>query len=185
MEAAVLGLIGVLLSAFISAFIARQTSLSQLRLQADQQFSMLLFQNRIDSYQQLYEHLSSFIKFLDFGELSVQGELTTKISRKKIICFLLDFNKWDNQHAIFLTDHTSSICLKLRRNLYRIAGDESVFSEGSLQQDVKKILREDVRSLEAAIKNEIGIYAIKPFPTNAEFKPIRSYKEVRRLSQQR
>lgn len=185
MEPAVIGLIGVLVSALISAFVARQTSLFQLRIQTDQQFSILLFQNRIDAYQQLYEHLSSFIKVLDFGELSSQGELKTIVSKQTIISFLLTFNEWDSRYAIFMTDHTSRICLELRRHLYKLAGDEEAFSEGNLQESIKYSLFKEVASLEAAIKNEIGIYAIKPFPTNSEFKPIRSYEEIRQLSNQR
>ena len=66
MDPATIGVLGVLASALISAFVAHQTSSLQLRVNTDQQFSLLLFQNRLESYRSLYKHLSDFIKTLNF-----------------------------------------------------------------------------------------------------------------------
>ena len=163
MDSATVSVLGVLASALISAFVARQTSSLQLRVQTDQQFSVLLFQNRLDSYRSLYKHLSNFIKILNFGKLSDQGMLHIAISREDIVQFLLGLEKWDSENAIFLTNYTSGICVNLRKELYELIGKSNEYFELELRIDSpeRKTLYRSIASLEAAIKNEIGVYAIR------------------------
>jgi hypothetical protein len=184
MDPATIGVLGVLASALISAFVAHQTSSLQLRVNTDQQFSLLLFQNRLESYRSLYKHLSDFIKILNFGKLSEQGVLDTAISRDDVVQFLLGLEKWDSENAIYLTNYTSGICIKLRKELYQLISKSNEYfkSELGIGSLARETLYRNIAGLEAAIKNEIGVYAIKPFPTNTDFKPISTYEESRKYA---
>jgi hypothetical protein len=183
MDAAIISLIGVLFSALISTIVARQTALFQLKIQTDQQFSVLIFQNRLDSYRILYKYLSDFIKILKFGKLSSNGELDLSISKEDIVGFMIELEKWDSENAILFTDYASDICSNLRNELYNLvkkSGDEIRSDFDS--PDTRKIWVDRIRSLEATIKNEIGVYAIKPFPANTDFRPISTYDEARKIA---
>jgi hypothetical protein len=183
MDAAIISLIGVLFSALISTIVARQTALFQLKIQTDQQFSVLIFQNRLDSYRILYKYLSDFIKILKFGKLSSNGDLDLSISKEDIVGFMTELEKWDSENAILFTDYASDICSNLRNELYNLvkkSGDEIRSDFNS--PDIRKIWVDRIRSLEATIKNEIGVYAIKPFPANTDFRPISTYDEARKIA---
>lgn len=183
MDAAIISLIGVLFSVLISTIVARQTALFQLKIQTDQQFSVLLFQNRLDSYRILYKYLSDFIKILNFGKLSSNGELDSSIYKEDILGFMIELEKWDSENAILFTDYASVICYKLRNELYNLVkkSGEEIQSDFD-SPDIRKIWMDRVRSLEVTIKNEIGVYAIKPFPANTDFSPFSTYDEARRIA---
>jgi hypothetical protein len=182
MDSAIVSVMGVLASALISTLVARQTASLQLKIQTDQQFNTLLFQNRLSSYRILYEHLSKFIKIIAFGKLSNSGEIDNSISKEDVVQFLLGLEAWDSQNAIFLTTYSSDVCADLITQLNELIrkGSEEIEHEFNSSEKRKTWLH-TIGKLEASIKNEIGVYAISPFPTNPNFKPIFTYQEVQKL----
>lgn len=180
MQAALISIAGVVAAAAISNYVARKTAREQLRVQTDREFSVLLFKKRLENYCEIYRLLSDFIKLMGVGRVSEDCVLERDVSKIDIIKFLKEIEKWDSKNSILLTPHTSSISYGLRKDFFELIGksDEEIKAEFS-RQETREIWRRKVAGLEASIKNEIGVNAIKPFPTNTDFKPVFTYAELK------
>ncbi len=87
--------------------------------------------------------------------------------------------KWDSEHGILLTLDTSKIMFPLLKDLHDFLKKYRSDEEFGLKFEMKKWeWQKRIAELESAIKNEVGIYTIKPFPDNISYNPISNYGEL-------
>ena len=149
------------------------TELRKLRTEIQQTYAGLLLEKRLDSYPSLYQHLSSFIKVVEFGSITKRGleELHTSV------------DQWDSQHSILFTGRTANIFHEFRIWLT----DLSQLSEDDIQKEFaskrkKTALQQRIAQIELALKSDLGIYIVEF--ANVEKPEFDKYEEVEKAVEQ-
>jgi len=169
---AIIALLGVLLSAFISY----RVSLRQTKIEFDkhseqikQEFSRRLFEKRMSVYPELYSFLSNFGKSLVFGTPS----------KKDLELLFSQIQNWDSLNAILFSAPTGLPVYHLRIKIYELLKKpESELSKIlNSPEDQKNLIRE-IQEVELALKTELGIYAIESPTKIKDFASYKTYREV-------
>lgn len=153
--AALIALVGVLLSVVISLITSRKTvnvELRKLRFQIQQVYASKLLETRLAVYPQVYSLLSAFSKEL-------RGY---KLNRNALESLLTNLDDWDSKNGILFTGDTISACSRFRNRLIRLLtlNGEELAKRFSSEDFVDEWFRY-TEAFELALKSEIGIYGLE------------------------
>jgi biopolymer transport protein ExbD len=112
--AAIIALVGVMLSIFISFVTSRRAiklELRKLRLQAQQTYESKLLEIRLTVYPEAYSYLSSFIK-----EAQRNG-----LSRIAVETLLSKLDEWDSKNSLFLSGDASNTLHDFRMEFFLLS----------------------------------------------------------------
>jgi hypothetical protein len=174
LAAALIAVVGVLGSALISYIIsARQAFVETQKLRTELQaaFGGRLYAKRLETYPQIYAHVSRLGKHLDRGT----------ITRTAIHQCLEGFEEWDSEHAILFGAGTGKLAYRLRKTLREMLTKtdeevETIFSS----EESRKSFRHRLEEFELALKHELGTYHFES-PTNLrDAEQFGSYPEAQR-----
>ena len=108
--AALIALVGIVLSVTISSLTSRRTikvELSKLRFQIKGAYVEELLKIRISAYPRLYSHLAAFVRRIQYREVTVQ----------EIEMLLRSIEAWDLENTIFLSSNSVKHFIALQNNL--------------------------------------------------------------------
>jgi len=192
------GLIPSIFTGLITYFATTSTTSIKVRNELLQTFSIKLYEQRIERYRELYKILSDLIKDIDFREkfkdLDAEG-IKGQIRKE----FLLKLEDWDSNYAVFMSQSsllkepisleksnksvtTVGIIYGLRRFIYETFlkendVDKLRFYLTGKEMDGNETLMKQILLLEVALKKEIGVYDIPPYPTYKGFSQL-SFSEA-------
>lgn len=137
---ALIALVGVVVSV-LGAFwtTSRQLKHEQAKVREQYQHQYLgkLYDRRLATYPALYQTLSGLAKCLRVGASAED----LAAAEREIRC-------WDNEHAIFVSDSTASLLIKLRSEL----------RDRSTEGDEAELL-DMIGGVEKALKRELGVFS--------------------------
>lgn len=165
---ALISLGGVVLSvliSFLTSLRLTRTELEKLRSEIKKTYADRLLSKRLETYPSLYYLTSNFIKEIQYG--SVDNLLLDEFRTQLI--------EWDSRNAIFLSSYASRKIYSLRRRL--VTELKQLTDEELKNQDLLKDLRNQVESLEVALRNDIGVYVVEFSDPDVRFS---SFKEIPR-----
>lgn len=152
---AIIALLGVVLSAFVSLLVSRRvvaTESRKLRFEAKKIYDDKLLSVRVAIYPHLYFLLSSFIKM----------SRCKPINRDMLEELLNGMNEWDCKNAIFLSAHAGQACHDLRHYLSRLlTKSDKALARILSSPNFSNVLAERMRRVELGLKSDLGIYGVE------------------------
>lgn len=168
-----IALAGIVISILASTLLnARQTKveIKKLRTELQLAYASKLIDKRMETYPILFKLISSFEKLIRFGNL-------TKMETDKFVKEILE---WDSSNAIFMSGHTVKTYAKFRSFMMPIARmTKTEFTEAYSTEAAKRTIVEEIRKVETAIKQDLGVYIVE-FPDVD--RNLTTYSDVEELS---
>jgi len=167
--AALIGISGVIVSAFVSWMVSRsqvRAETKKLRLEMQHAYLENLHRARLTAFPELYSAVEGHAKTIQRREVTLEG--------MKAFHGMVD--KWHTNHGYLLTAATNSVMYTYLRRLMTVA-DSSPQSFAARLSDPEK-RRQMIRSaweVELALKNDLGIFEVEFFDPHRKF---RSYRDV-------
>ncbi|NER80368.1 MAG: hypothetical protein F6K42_12465 [Leptolyngbya sp. SIO1D8] len=177
--AASIALIGVIVSVLISFITSRKQAsieVEKLRSEIHQDFSLRLFDKRLEQYPDLYQYLSEFKKVIQYEE----------VTQERIIGFFRKLQEWDSRNSILFGSDTGKLLYHFRKEVFSLTRRSNqeiqVYFNDS---ETKYSFIKKMAQLELSLKSELGIYTYNSPTDIREAKQFRSYQEVTEFSRQR
>ena len=170
--AAIVAFGGVIVSVCVSLIITIYTTRSEIRkLRASlrNQYASTLMEKRLSMYGDVYYLLSNIAK-----RIRRYLEPDRPISYKDISEFNKSLSEWDSRNALLLSPKSVDVMHTFRRHLRELLnkGEEEFIANSP---DVLDALISGISKLEAALRNDVGIYHVDEheqkqfFMSNAKF----------------
>lgn len=176
--AASIALIGVIVSVLISFFTSRRQAnieVEKLRTEIHQDFSLKLFEKRLDHYPDLYQYLSEFKKVIQYEE----------VTQERMIDFFKQLQEWDSRHSILFGSDTGKLLYHFRKEVFDLTRRSNQDIEAYFNDsETRHLFIQKMAQLELSLKSELGIYAYNSPTDVREAKRFRSYQEVTDFSNQ-
>ena len=156
-----IALLGVIVSAITSILVTRietKKSEQSTKLQLEKDFSVKLYERRLEAYPVLYSHLGE-IGSLILSKNSNKDDYIN-VWQKIII--------WDQNSAIFLSPFSTMKQLELRRELSKLSSIEFVASRNWQSKKLMPKLIEMQKSL----KTELGVFNLTEYHSPTETKTL-------------
>jgi hypothetical protein len=162
---AFIALAGVPLSIVSSLIISiRQTRIETQKFRNEylHRYSGKLFEKRLEAYPELIKHLVEFLHKINLQSIQVYDI-------KNLFPILLN---WDSENAIYLSFKTQNLMHKTYHLFFQLheSGEENL-NELIMDKDALSNLRKKIFEFYLALKNDLGIYSLKPPSEIIEFKP--------------
>jgi hypothetical protein len=152
---ALISLSGVLVSVAISVLAGRwQVNVASARLLAETRnaFGSRIYEKRLELYPEYYSHVSSFIKAINFGEVTKPG----------LTALLEAMQDWDSRNAIYLGPAAHQTCSKVRHKLFALTQEsEEVIRARFEAGEERLLLKRDLQRVELALKEELGVFLFR------------------------
>jgi hypothetical protein len=135
------------LSALVALITSRFSDREKTRLAAEQRNLEILIGARLKVYPALYSLLSDIPKAFDDSPTVSLDPLG----------LLKNFNQWDSQHSILMSQKTSNCCDNFRQALVKAVRDGRVPSKADRFRDLRKL----AQKLELGLRSDLGIHGTK------------------------
>lgn len=167
-----IALAGVVISILASAFVSsRQSKIEVKKLRTDLQMTYVskLIDKRLEAYPALFKPISDFEESLKYGSRQ-------KSSADKLLKSILE---WDASHVLFMSSNAIRKYVKFRKLIRTLREmPKAEFDNHVLIEENRKAIVRQIRELETALKQDLGVYVID-FPDVD--KNFSSYTEVSEL----
>ena len=178
--AASIALIGVIVSVLISFLTSRRQAnieVEKLRTEIHQDFSLRLFEKRLEHYPDLYQYLSEFKKVIQYEE----------VTQERMIDLFKKLQEWDSRHSILFGSDTGKLLYHFRKEVFDLTRISSQDIQAYFFNDseTRHLFIQKMAQLELSLKSELGIYTYNSPTDVREAKRFRSYQEVTDFSRQR
>ncbi|MGB3515534.1 MAG: hypothetical protein WBA43_03705 [Elainellaceae cyanobacterium] len=177
--AASIALIGVIVSVLISFFTSRRQAnieVEKLRTEIHQDFSLRLFEKRLEHYPDLYQYLSEFKKVIQYEE----------VTQERIVGFFKKLQEWDSRHSILFGSDTGKSLYHFRKEVFDLTRRSNQDIQAYFNDsETRHLFIQKMAQLELSLKSELGIYSYNSPTDVREAKRFRSYQEVTEFSRQR
>lgn len=163
--AALIALVGVLLSVSISLITSRKTiniELSKLRFQLKGAYIEELLKKRILVYPGLYSHLSAFVKRIQYRELAPDA----------IETLLRKLDEWDLENTVFLSRTSIKHFIELQNHLAALTNRTVMLPEIIATKEFEKNMLRLVGTLQLSLRGDLGIYGFEFSTSEEEGRPI-------------
>jgi len=160
--AAFISLSGVIFSVLLSCIISNK--LSFIKIQSE--FSIQLYTKRLESYLEIFELVSGFVKTIKRREITF--EKTKEFYEK--------YSVLDSKFGLLFsyTIHSSYLLMKETKKILTRQKTDDVINE-----EIKKELIKKLGDVELSMKYELGVFAFKnPATIMKKFKLPETYKEA-------
>lgn len=170
--AAVIALIGVLLSLFISYITSLRNVKVELKKHQDQilqGFGQKLFEKRIDCYPKLYAIVARYVRDAREDRINVDS----------LKSFYNEIVDWDVNNSIYMSAKTHYLFHKFRLHLVNMLKkpEQEIVNQYKDNQN-KKALKEKGEMLELYLKHELGIYSFESPTKVIPDREFKSYKQA-------
>lgn len=177
--AASIALIGVIISVLISFFTSRRQAnieVEKLRTEIHQDFSLRLFEKRLEHYPDLYQYLSEFKKVIQYEE----------VTQERMVGFFKKLQEWDSRHSILFGSDTGKLLYHFRKEVFDLTRRSNQDIQAYFNDsETRHLFIQKMAQLELSLKSELGIYSYNSPTDVRESKRFRSYQEVTEFSRQR
>jgi hypothetical protein len=177
--AASIALIGVIVSVLISFFTSRRQAnleVEKLRTEIHQDFSLKLFEKRLEHYPDLYQYLSEFKKIIQYEE----------VTQERLTGFFKKLQEWDSRYSILFASDTGKLLYHFRKEVFDLTRRSNQDIQAYFNDsEMRHLFTQKMAQLELSLKSELGIYAYNSPTDVREAKQFRSYQEVTEFSKQR
>jgi hypothetical protein len=168
--AALIAVLGVLASAFVSIRVSRAQSeivRRNLLLEFHHKFNDRLYEKRIEVYPALYLALSKLGKRFRANDLS-RGDFGAA---------LREIEEWDSNNAIYVSPSIVALLLNIRNKLAHALR----FAENPVGVSERDSIFDAALRLEQALREEIGVYSVVSFHNAALYEgPLHSWRSPQR-----
>jgi hypothetical protein len=150
-SAAMLALLGVIISVVVSWFVSSRTAITEIRKQELQLFKAYaerLQEQRLKVYPSAYSILSDCAKRLHRGTATRQY-LAQALSR---------FQEWDSAHAYLLSNRATGVIFKGQWGLYDLL---SRSAEAVNLEEYRGSLIQHIEDMELVLKDDIGVFLVE------------------------
>ncbi len=180
---ALTALVGVILSALTSFYIAtRQSKLEIQKLRSEylHRYAGQVFEKRLTSYPRIVEHLVVFFHKVNLCIIKKDKQYEVQIADlNNLLQALLE---WDTQNAILYSLELQTVFHNTYRNLYKITSKpDDELNRLITRDDFLLELRNDLFKFFLALKKDLGIYSFESPATITDFKSPDTVKAVRDL----
>lgn len=177
--AASIALIGVIISVLISFFTSRRQAnieVEKLCTEIHQDFSLRLFEKRLEHYPDLYQYLSEFKKVIQYEE----------VTQERMVGFFKKKQEWDSRHSILFGSDTGKLLYHFRKEIFDLTRRSNQDIQAYFNDlETRHLFIQKMAQLELSLKSELGIYSYNSPTDVRESKRFRSYQEVTEFSGQR
>ncbi len=154
--AALIALIGVVLSVLVTSAISRRTvrvEIQKLRAKLQEVYATKLLDSRLQTYPDLYSYMSDLVK-LAIHRTPSRAELSELRDKVEV---------WDSKHAVFLGKDTTNICCSFRMALAEALLETSTRSvePPSGRPEWLRALLGKATALELGLRSDLGIYGFE------------------------
>ncbi len=160
--AAVIALVGVLVSITSSFFVARfaaKNERERIKQQLHNVYSERIVTERINSYPQLYDLVSSFLKTVYDGSFVEEGSI---FQLKDSV------RKWDGKHAMFMGSQTQHDMYLFRKALDSFCDSFDESNREYAMNDLEELWKSMTR-LELSLKADVGVFILDEYDRKATF----------------
>jgi hypothetical protein len=157
-----IALSGVIVSVVISYLASQRqirTEINNSRLQIEHAYATKLFENRFNTYPQLFEITSSFAAKIRYGV----------IKKTDLDAFLEKIHVWDSKNSIFLSAITTKYLFRVIRLGHELqnSGNNALARENLSEKFIPLLA-----DLELSLKTELGVFSREDFHNPTEVKTL-------------
>lgn len=165
---AIIAFLGVLISVLLSYLSSRRSlkiELEKVHRTIEHGYGSKLFEKRVDAYQQIFQALADFVKFIKYDEAK-------KVSLEE---FLMRLNEYDSRFGLLFSRDTAMKLHLLRKHIRPLVNNKNEI-ENLKAEEITELLGQ-IGPVEIAMKNELGVYAVE-FGNLGKNRTYGAYKDL-------
>ena len=172
--AAAIAFVGVLISVVSSIAVSKIAAINdrnKIKQELHNSYSDKILSERIRTYPELYDIISTLAKNIYDGSFKETGHLSRV--REAI-------RNWDGKNAIFMSGQTQHDMWRFRTTFDDFTADFDKVDEESQMQNLEEVWSSLVR-LEISLKSDIGIFVLDEYDGKETFVDYRELNDKRRV----